>query len=247
MGSWNIGLALFCAASAALVCTLCHGLLTSRFVFQPLHGATGQQGLVATIGLSLFLGEYLRLSQGNEPRWIGPILNTPVALAKDQNFVVTITPIAALVSLLAVLAAAGLLLVMAHSRFGREWRAFSDDPKAAALFGIGRDRIFAQTFALASALAGLSGYITIVSFGDFSFAYATTLGFKALTAAVLGGIGSVPGALLGGVFIGLVESGWSAAFPIVYRDLAVFCILIATLIWRPGGFLGYAALLPRRV
>ncbi|WP_131193830.1 branched-chain amino acid ABC transporter permease [Lichenihabitans psoromatis] len=231
----------------AILCTLCHGLAISRLVFQPLQGATGQQGLVATVGLSLFLGEYLRLVQGSQARWIVPMLDTPQALARDDAFTVTVTPIAVLVSLVAGVAAAALLRAMTSSRFGREWRAFSDDPRAAALFGIGRNRIVAQTFALASALAGLAGAITILMFGDFSVAFATTLGLKALTAAVLGGIGSVPGAFLGGVFVGMIESGWSAAFPIVYRDLAVYGVLVATLIWRPGGFLGFPTLVPRRV
>ena len=242
-----VALVLLLAAVAALVPAACYGLASARLVFLPLHRATGQQGLVATIGLALVLGEFLRLAQGAESHWIGPILDTPVALARDADFVVTLTPIAALVSAAATVASGGLLWMMKSTGFGRQWRAYRDDPGAAALFGVGRDSIVGRTFALASSLGGLAGGITVLSFGDISFAYAQTIGLKALAAAVLGGIGSVPGALLGGVFIGLVESGWSAAFPIVYRDLVVFCILIAALMGRPGGFFGDRDLTPRRV
>ena len=202
---------------------------------------------MATIGLALVLGEFLRITQGSQPRWIGPLLDTPFAVAQDPGFVVTVTPIAVLVTLIASVSIGGVLCLMRLSSFGRQWRAFRDDPGAAALFGVGLDQIFARSFVLAAGLAGLAGGITVVIYGGISFAYAQLVGLKALTAAIVGGIGSVPGAVLGGLFIGLVESGWSAAFPIADRDLVVFAILIATLIWRPGGFLGERDLIPRRV
>ncbi len=235
------------AGLASLVPAASFGIASSRLVFRPLRGATGQQVLVATIGLALVLAEMLRLTQGAEPRWIGPLMNQPVALARDPGFVVTVTPISLLVSGVAAFVSVALLLAMRLSSFGRQWRAYRDDPGAAALFGVGLDGIFLRTFALACALAGVAGGITVLVYGDITFAYAQTIGLKALTAAIIGGIGSVPGAVLGGLFIGLVESGWSAAFPIADRDLVVFCILIATLMWRPGGFLGDRDLLPRRV
>ncbi len=244
---WPVPLMLACAILAAVSSAAFHGIATGRLVFTRLQGATGQQTLVATIGLALFLDEYVRLTQGSSVRWAVPVLDDPFVLARDPSFTVTITPIALLVSLASVATAGALLAVMRWTRFGREWRAFSDDPGAAALCGVGRTEVFATTFAIACALAGLSGCITVLFYGDLGLAYATTLGIKALTAAVLGGIGSVAGAFLGGLFIGLVESGWSAAFPIEYRDLVLFCILVACLIWRPGGFMGYRDLTPRRM
>lgn len=246
LGRFGAAAALAAAALGALIPSAAYGIAVARLVFQPLRRATGQQTLVATIGLALVLGEYLRLVQGPEARWIGPILNTPVAVARDAAFTVTLTPIAALVTAVALGAGIGLTLAMRHSAFGRNWRAYRDDALAAALFGIGRDRLLSQTVAIASAFAGLAGGLTVVLYGDISFAYAQTLALKALTAAVLGGIGSVSGALFGGLFIGMVESGWSSSFPIVNRDLVTFCILIATLIWRPGGFFGDRDLVPRR-
>jgi branched-subunit amino acid ABC-type transport system permease component len=244
---WPVAGTLGAALAIGWAATALHGMVAGRLVFKPLHGASGQQGLVATIGLALFLGEYLRLTQGAEAQWAEPLLDSPIAIARDPSFVVTVTPIALLAGALAAGTAAALLWCMTHTRFGLHWRAFADDPRAAALFGVGRDQIFARTFAIASGLAGMAGAITLVFFGDLGGGYATVLGLKALTAAVLGGIGSVPGAFLGGIFLGLMESAWSASFPIASRDLVVYCILVGTLIWRPGGFLGYRDLTPRRV
>ena len=180
----------------------------------PAH-VTGQQGLVATVGLALVLGEYLRLTQGAEARWIGPILNTPMALARDATFVVTVTPIALLVALVAASTAAAVALgheiqPLRPALAGLQRRSAAPPPCSASDATGSSDRPSHSP----RGLAGLAGGITLVFFGDLSFAYATTLGLKALTAAVLGGIGSVPGAFLGGLFIGLLEAAWSASFPI---------------------------------
>ena len=111
---------------------------------------------------------------------------------------------------------------MRWSRFGRAWRACADDAGAAALFGVDRGRVLLATFALASVLAGLAGYVMTVYYGTVGYAGGIVLGLKALLAAVAGGIGSVPGAFLGGILLGCSEALWSALFPIEFRDLAVF-------------------------
>jgi branched-chain amino acid transport system permease protein len=239
----SLALAFVMAASTGAF----HGIVVARCVFQPLRRATGQQVLVATVGLSLFLQEYLRLTQGENLIWVSPFFATPMALARAGDFVVTITPIALFVAGGAALAASALLALMKFTGFGRAWRAYADDPKAAALFGVDPNAIFARTFAIASLLAGLSGYVMTIFYGGVGYGASTTLGLKALIAAILGGIGSVPGAFLGGIAIGAMEAVWSALFPIVYRDLAVYVLLVALLVWRPGGFLGFGSLTPRQV
>jgi branched-chain amino acid transport system permease protein len=139
------------------------------------------------------------------------------------------------------------LRLLARSRFGREWRAFADDPGAAALFGVAPRRLLASTFVLAGALAGLAGWVIAVYYGNVGFAMGTMLGLKALVAAVLGGIGSVPGAFLGGVLVALIEAVWSAYFDIGYRDVVVFSLLIVVFVLRPGGLLGFSGPQPREV
>ena len=217
------------------------GVASGRLVFAPLHRATGQQALVAAVGLSLFLQEFLRLAQGGKLRWINPILNEPFAVARAGDFVAAATPIALLVGGFALVAAAGLLFAMKATRFGKQWRAYADDPLAAELFGIDPKAIFAKTFAIASAMAGLSGFVMTIFYGGVGYGASTALGLKALIAAILGGIGSVPGAFLGGLIIGGFEALWSAIFPIDYRDVAVYCLLAGVLILRPGGIMNLGA------
>jgi branched-chain amino acid transport system permease protein len=222
----------------ALAVAVAHGILVGRFVFAPLMRSTGQQVLIGTIALAIALQEYLRLTQGSRLLWLQPLLNEPYALARAGDFVVTVTPVAIAAAVLCLAAGLALLVLLALSRFGRAWRACADDPVAAALFGIDRRRVLLATFALASALAGLAGYVVTIYYGTFGYAGGIVIGLKALIAAIVGGIGSVPGAFLGGVLIGSVETLWSAFFPLEYRDLAVYALLALLMLFRPSGLLG---------
>ena len=239
--------ALLAALALGLWSAAVHGVAIERWVLWPLRGATGQQGLVATVGLALFLQEYLRLATGDQSGWIPPILSEPLRLAKAEHFVVTVTPIALVLAAGAFAASLAVLWLLAYTGFGRSWRATADDAGAAALFGVDPKRLSMQTFGLACGLAGLAGAGVTVYYGSIGVLYTTTLGLKALIAAIVGGIGSVRGAFLGGLMIALVEAGWSAYFPIVYRDLIVDMMLVAVLVFRPGGLFGFGDLLPRRV
>lgn len=152
-----------------------------------------------------------------------------------------------LVGLVLMLAAAGLLLALGRTRLGRQWRAVADDPQVARLFGVSPQLLLAVTFALAGANAGLAGWIVAVYYGNVSFSMGLMLSLKALLAALIGGIGRIEGALLGGVVIGLVEAGWSAYFDMTYRDIVVLGLLIALFVLRPGGLFGFAGPQPREV
>ena len=106
-------------------------------------------------------------------------------------------------------------------------RAYADDPLAAELMGVSPAAITARAFALSGALAGLAGATMTAAYGAVGYGLSATLTLKALTAAIIGGIGSLPGAFLGGLIVGAVETGWSALFPIDYRDIAVYVLLDA--------------------
>jgi branched-subunit amino acid ABC-type transport system permease component len=174
------------------------------------------------------------------------MLNVPTAVARAGDFVVTVTPAALGAVAASLLAAGAVLWLMQKSRFGRAWRACADDAGAAELLGIDRGAVLLKTFALASATAGLAGYVLTVYYGSVGYAGGIVLGLKALLAAVVGGIGSVPGAFLGGLLLGGTEAAWSALFPIEFRDLAIFSLLVAMLVLRPNGLFGFAEPLPRR-
>ncbi len=213
------------------------GFAAARAVFIPLRQARGQQVLVATVGLALFLRELLRLAQGDRS-WMSPELNQPFALVRAGDFVTVATPMAFLASAVALAAGLGLLVIFRYSRIGREWRAYADDPLAAEMMGVSPAAITARAFALSGALAGLAGAIMTATFGAVGYGLSATLTLKALAAAIVGGIGSLPGAFLGGLIVGAAETGWSALFPIDYRDIAVYALLTIFIALRPSGLLG---------
>ena len=244
--SSGLSMILFAALLAAAWTTAMHGALIGRFVFAHVAYQRGQVALIASTGLALFLAEYIRITQGSGMRWMPPMLNMPVGLARSEHFVVATTPMAILVALMALIAAAGLLLLMRRSRFGRAWRACADDPLAAALMGLSPARVLLAAFVLASLVAGLGGAITTLYYGGVTHSGGLLIGLKALIAAILGGVGSVPGAFLGGLALGAAEALWSAVFPIELRDPAIYGLLAIVLAIRPGGFGGAPELEPQR-
>ena len=214
------------------------GFATARCVFIPLRLARGQQTLVATVGLALFLQELLRIAQGDRASWMAPVLNQPFALARAPGFVAVASPMTFVASAVALGVALALVVLFRWTRAGREWRAYADDPLAAEMLGVSPAATTARAFALSGALAGLAGAIMTAAFGAVGYGLSATLTLKALAAAIVGGIGSLPGAFLGGLVIGGVETAWSAAFPIEDRDIAVYALMIAFIALRPSGLLG---------
>ncbi|EXU84284.1 branched-chain amino acid ABC transporter permease [Brucella melitensis 548] len=128
--------------------------------------------------------------------------------------------------------------VVNRTSLGRAQRACEQDRKMAALLGINVDRVISLTFVMGAMLAAVAGTLYLSFYGVISFADGFIPGVKAFTAAVLGGIGSLPGAVVGGLLIGLIEALWSAYFSIDYKDVAAFSILAIVLIFMPSGILG---------
>jgi branched-chain amino acid transport system permease protein len=217
-----------------------HGRVVERLVFTPLAFGRGQSILVATIALAIVLQEYMRLAEGQQIRWVSPILSAPVAFAASETFVASVTAMQVVIASLALSASLALLALMRWSAFGRRWRATADDPLMASLIGISPRAVLATTFLVAAALAGLAGFVMTAQYGGAGFAAGTMVGLKGLVAAVVGGIGSIGGALLGGLAVGAFEAFWSAYLPIEQRDLAVLLMLVAIFVLRPGGLFGWS-------
>jgi branched-subunit amino acid ABC-type transport system permease component len=229
-------------ASAAL-----HGLALSRAALGRLARQPGQHVLIATVGAGIALSEYLRLTQGADMRWLPPLLNQPVPLMRAGTFVTTMTAVSAFAAMTGLAATLGLLAYLRASRYGRAWRAVSDDAGMAALCGVNERAVLDRALVIAAGLAGLAGIIVTALYGGMGFAGGFSLGLKALIAAILGGIGSVPGAALGGLAVAAFEAIWSATMPIEGRDLVIHAALVVVLVFRPGGLFGFADLSPRRV
>jgi branched-chain amino acid transport system permease protein len=234
--------ALLVAGAASLV----HAEIIGRHVIAPLARSGGQPLLVATAGLSAALMEYVRLSQGDGPRWLPPLLGTPVLVAEADGFPVTVTQGAILFSALALGVSLALLAALRHLPFGRQWRATAEEPVAAALMGVDTRAVLIASVALSGLLAGLAGFIITMHYGGIGFSGGLAIGLKALIAAILGGIGSVGGAMLGAVVLGLMEAAWAAVLPLHLREAAIFTLLVALLTVRPGGLFGHAGRDARR-
>jgi branched-chain amino acid transport system permease protein len=237
-GGLALPLALLAALLLAVAATAVHGWAIERFVFRPLRGRASQAALIATIGLAIFLQESVRLARGAGDRWLHPVFSETYPIAEAAGFPVAISA----AQIIVVLLVAGIYALhwgfVERSGFGLAWRSCAQDGGMAALCGINVDRTAGLTFALGGAYAAVAGFVVALYYGGVSFHMGALLGFKALTAAVVGGIGSVPGAMLGGILIGLFETFWSAYLTIAYRDVAVFALLAIVLALRPEGLLG---------
>lgn len=233
-------IAIIVAFIAGIFTAVGQGAALGRIVLTRLAGRPGQHVLIATLALAIAWSEAIRLLQGNGVRWMSPLLTTPFALARSGEFVVTASVMSVAVAALALSVCVALLAGMRATRFGRSWRACADDAFAAALCGVDQRRILVATLVLSGAMAGLAGTLTTLMYGGIGHAGGTNVGLKALAAAVIGGIGSLPGAMLGAVFLGVAESVWSAAFSIDSRDIAVFVLLAVWLALKPHGILGVA-------
>jgi branched-subunit amino acid ABC-type transport system permease component len=235
------------AVIAALAVAATHGEAIGRLSVLPLARSGGQAFLVATIGLAVLLLEYLNLATGAAPRWTPPLLDAPLVVARAGDFHVSVTEMALLAAGIGMAGVAVLALAMRSARFGLRWRAVADDPLAAALSGVDPARVLLSATVAAALLAGLAGALSTLQYGGSGIGGGLALGLKALTAAVIGGIGSWPGAILGGLLLGAAEALWSATMPIALRDVAIHAALVVFLALRPGGLLGHADGAPRRV
>jgi branched-chain amino acid transport system permease protein len=236
------GIALPAAILVSVVVTAAWSRTIGRLVFLPLLGRSSQPLLVATIGLSVATQEFIGRTQGVRDRWLPSVLGDPHVLASG-GFEVVITTLQTAVIGTAILLSVAVVVVMRTSRFGRAWRAVADDSTMSRLLGIDPARVLSVTFALAGALAACTGAIVLMYYGGVSFSLGTMIGLKALVAAIIGGIGSLPGALLGGILIGFTETFWSAYEASIWRDVVILSLLVVFLTLQPNGLLGNRAAL----
>jgi branched-chain amino acid transport system permease protein len=210
-------------------------------VFRPLVGAAGQAALIASLGLALVIQEGLRLLQGADDLWLGPLGGATWTVLDAGGFTVVASASQAVVVGGVILLLALQFGVVDRGRFGRQWRAVAADRPMAALVGVDVGRISGLVMALATLYAALAGAIVVLHYGGASFHMGTMLGFKALTAAILGGLGSPVGAVLGALTVAGVETFWTGYVDTQSKDIAVFALLAIALMARPQG-LGLARL-----
>ncbi|MDR3516338.1 MAG: branched-chain amino acid ABC transporter permease [Azospirillaceae bacterium] len=207
------------------------GWTMERVVYRPVRRTGSPLSMVGAIGLSVFLQNAVQLVQGSDNKWIGPVTEGAVVFYQGGDFTVSLSR-ARVLALLFILVTVLIARRIARSPFGRSWRACAEDQRTAALLGVDVDRIITVSFVLGAILAAVAGLLTVLQFGEADFTMGLLIGFKALTAAVIGGIGSLPGAVAGGVLVGLTQALWAAYFDHAYQDVAVFVLLCAVALGR---------------
>ena len=237
-GVSSVPFALVVVLIVAVLFTSVYGWAVERVAYRPLRGSTRLAPLISAIGMSIFLQNMVQLTQGARVKPIPPMLTGGIDIYETAEFTVRI----AYSQILIVLVTLGLMIgfswLITRTSFGRQQRACEQDRTMTALLGINVDRTISFTFMLGAALAAVAGVMVTVYYGVVDFYIGFVAGIKAFTAAVLGGVGSLPGAMLGGLIIGLIEAFWSSYLSAEYKDVATFSILILVLMFRPSGLLG---------
>jgi len=238
LGIGSVALALLIVLIVAMVFTSLVSWTIERVAYRPLRGSFRLAPLISAIGMSIFLSNFVQVTQGPRNKAVPPLLRDVIVVMEGNGYDVTISYRQLIIwSITAVLLVAFWYLVSKTS-LGRAQRACEQDQKMAALVGVDVDRTISITFVIGAALAAVAGTMYLMYYGVVNFSDGFVPGIKAFTAAVLGGIGSLPGAVIGGILIGLIETMWSAYFSIDYKDVAAFSILVITLIFLPQGLLG---------
>jgi branched-chain amino acid transport system permease protein len=222
------------AVLAAVIFCMLLGMLIEKIAYKPLRGASPLAVLITAIGVSYLLQSLAQIVFGSAPKMV-----TVYEFGAVQILGVTVQ-VSALVTLAVTVAVMiALTLFVKYTRTGRAMVAVSEDKGAAQLMGIDVNKIITVTFAIGSALAALAGLFYLLKAPSVSNTLGAMPGIKAFTAAVIGGIGSIPGAMLGGILLGVVESiSYKIAAIAPYTDAIEFSILIVILLVRPTGFLG---------
>ncbi len=239
LGISYLPLALFTVLLLSMLLTAVYGWAVERIAYRPLRGSFKLAPLISAIGMSIVLENYVQVAQGARVKPLPPIVHGGFELsAANADYHVTLSYLQVVIVLVTVGLMAGFTYVITRTPLGRAQRATEQDMTMASLLGVNVDRVVSTTFVLGAALAAVAGLMVTLYYGVIDFYIGFIAGMKAFTAAVLGGIGSLPGAMLGGLLIGLIEAFWSAYFSIEYKDVAVFSILVLVLIFRPTGLLG---------
>ena len=220
---------------AVIVCTVL-GIVIEKVAYKPLRQATSLSVLITAIGVSYFLQNSALLLFGEKPVNFTSVVNVPSISLFDGQVVITGEAIAAIV--VSILIVIGLSLFINKTKSGRAMLAVSEDKDAAQLMGINVNKTISITFAIGSALAAIAGVLLCSSYPKLIPTTGSMPGIKAFTAAVFGGIGSIPGAFLGGILLGIIEIFSSAYLSTELANAIVFLVLIIILLVKPTGLLG---------
>jgi len=236
------GLPLAGVLTLALVATMLGsgilGVAIERYALRPLRNVRGTAPMITTIGLSFILYNIILLGAGADSKnYSNPLPNTAWMISGGA----TLRLREVLLWTVSLLLMLGLHYFVRYTKMGKAMQATAQDQEAARMVGIDVDKVVVITFFLGSALAGAAGLIFGLYYNYTSYIIGYQAGLRAFTAAVLGGIGNIPGAMLGGVIIGLIESLGGQYIAVRWTDVIIFSLLVLVLVFRPTGLIGRAA------
>ena len=231
-----LGLPAWVSILAAMVVCMVLGIIIEGLAYKPLRGASSLAVLITAIGVSYFLQNAAQLIWGSAPKNFTSIVTFEPFKLFDGQLTITGEVIITIVASIIIMVA--LTLFTGKTRMGKAMRAVSEDRAAAQLMGINVNNTISMTFAIGSALAAIAGVLLCSTVPTLQPTTGSMPGIRAFTAAVFGGIGSIPGAMLGGILLGIIETMTKAYLSTQFSDAIVFLVLIIVLLVKPAGLMG---------
>jgi branched-chain amino acid transport system permease protein len=230
----SLPLSLLCSILLSILVCAAYGYSIEKVAYSPLRNAPRLSPLISAIGMSIFLQNYVMLTQGATDKVFPHLFGSHGFYLLGAR----ITYQQAFIIILSFLVMVSLQLFVMHTRMGKAMRAVAQDKVMASLLGINTNSVISLTFIIGSGLAAIAGIMVAMYYGLVNYSIGYIAGIKAFTAAVLGGIGSIPGAMFGGIFLGFVESMGAGYISSEYKDAYAFLVLIVVLLIRPAGIFG---------
>jgi branched-chain amino acid transport system permease protein len=222
----------------AVIISSAYGWSIERVAYKPVRSSKRLIALISAIGMSIFLQNYVSLTQDSRDLALPSLITGQWTLGESNGFAATLSTMQLVIWVVTFLSMLALTLFIRYSRMGRACRACAEDLKMASLLGINTDRVISLTFIIGAAMAAVAGVLLGQFYGSINPFIGFMAGMKAFTAAVLGGIGSIPGAMIGGLVLGIAEALTSAYLSTEYKDVVSFALLIVVLLVMPTGILG---------